>query len=170
MKKYDTKKYPPSEPKHKKKMPPSESRISTVDKLFDAYGTAVNMGIIDPALVTASAKNNGNNNQNQQQQTSNVLDPIAQLMTDTVSAVMSQLDLQQNSNIGIGRGKGGNGYNQKQQRRRLQIRIENEIIGNTFSETNINGLNFSPIITVDNDMHDSMHDNNNAHSDSGSGT
>uniref|UniRef100_A0A7S1YTY0 Uncharacterized protein n=1 Tax=Ditylum brightwellii TaxID=49249 RepID=A0A7S1YTY0_9STRA len=47
------------------------------------------------------------------------------------------------------------------------IIIENEIMGNTFTHTITDGLQFSPEIAVTNDMHGSLHDNNNAVSDTG---
>ncbi|OEU09819.1 hypothetical protein FRACYDRAFT_248077 [Fragilariopsis cylindrus CCMP1102] len=75
-------------------------------------------------------------------------DPIATLIAETITAALSKM----------GGGKEG---------QHMKIRIENDIIGNTFANTNINGLNFSPVITVTNDMHDSLHDNNKAHSDKG---
>ena len=75
-------------------------------------------------------------------------DPIATLIAETITAAMSKM----------GGGKEGH---------HMKIRIENDIIGNTFANTDINGLNFSPVITVTNDMHDSLHDNNKAHSDKG---
>jgi hypothetical protein len=76
------------------------------------------------------------------------IDPIATLIAETITAALSKM----------GGGKEG---------QHMKIRIENDIIGNTFANTDINGINFSPVITVTNDMHDSLHDNNKAHSDKG---
>ena len=47
------------------------------------------------------------------------------------------------------------------------IRIENEVIGNTFENTKLNGIEFSPEITVINNMKGSLHGNNNAFSETG---
>lgn len=47
------------------------------------------------------------------------------------------------------------------------IIIDNEIIDNTYIFEDINGIQFLPIITVENDMHGSLHGNNNAESESG---
>ena len=120
-----------------------------------------------PTVAAFSTKSNTNTNTNKKkhrpQQIHTVLDPIAKLMTDTVTVVLAQLEHHNRDTTG-----GGDGT--KRRRRRLTIRIENEISGNTFRETNSKGFIFTPVLTVDNDMHGSMHDNNNAHSDSGSGT
>lgn len=119
-----------------------------------------------PTIAAFSTKSNTNANTNNKkhhpQPTNNVLDPIAKLMTDTMTAVLAQLE-QHNQDT---TGGGGDGT---KRRRRITIRIENEISGNTFHETNSKGFIFAPVLTVDNDMHGSMHNNNNAHSDSGSG-
>ena len=116
-----------------------------------------------PTIAAFSTKSTTNTNtkKHRPQQTNTVLDPIAKLMTDTVTAVLAQLEQHNHETTG-----GGDGT---ERRRRLTIHIENEISGNTFHETNSKGFIFAPVLTVDNDMHGSMHNNNNAHSDSGSG-
>lgn len=47
------------------------------------------------------------------------------------------------------------------------IVIENEFVDNVYSDTRTRGLQFTPLISVENDMHGSLHDNNNAKSDEG---
>lgn len=47
------------------------------------------------------------------------------------------------------------------------IIIDNEIEDNSFIIEEVNGVQFSPVITVENDMHGSLHGNNNAESESG---
>ena len=116
--------------------------VTLGSKLFDAYEKSVKLGIIDPLASS-------NPTSQKKETTGSEMDPIAKLITETITAAMSKM----------GEGKDGGHH--------MKIRIENEITGNTFTNTDISGLNFSPVITVTNDMHDSLHDNNKAHSDSG---
>lgn len=47
------------------------------------------------------------------------------------------------------------------------IIVENELMNNTWEETEVDGLQFTPLIEVKNDMHGSMHSNNKAESETG---
>jgi len=47
------------------------------------------------------------------------------------------------------------------------IIVENELVNNTWEETEVDGLQFTPLIEVTNDMHGSLHSNNNAKSETG---
>jgi len=128
-----------------------------VSKLFDAYEESVELGIIGrQSKPTQQPENNGGSSIG-----NDVMEPIAAMLTETITAVMSQM----------GTGIGGKEENEDGRHYRsgggMHIKIENEISGNTFTENDINGLNFSPHIIVQYDSHGSLHGNNNAHSDSG---
>jgi len=71
-----------------------------------------------------------------------VIDPIAAILTEKITAVISQM----------GTGIGGKEENEDGSHYRrgggIHIKIENDISGNTFTENDINGLNFSLHIRV----------------------
>lgn len=110
---------------------------SRMDGLLDTYKDAVDLRIIDKDSSQQPPQTENDNNSG---------DQIKALITESITAALSQL---------------GNDHAFH------TIRIENEIVGNTFKDNAINGLNFSPVITVTNDMHGSLHGNNNAESESG---